>query len=76
MITEQDVRAAIGRARENFDSNALPIDADLGDAGLDSLDQASVLLDLHESSGIEFPEDTTELNSIQAILAFAQAAKA
>lgn len=76
MITEQDVRDAIGRARENFDANALPVDADLGDAGLDSLDQASVLLDLHEKSGIEFPEDTSELNSIRAIVAFAQAAKA
>lgn len=76
MITEQDVRVAISRARENFDANAIPIDADLGDAGLDSLDQASVLLDLHESTGIEFPEDTSELNSIRAIVAFAQAAKA
>jgi len=76
MISEQDVRVAIARARENFDANAIPIDADLGDAGLDSLDQASVLLDLHESTGIEFPEDTSELNSIRAIVAFAQAAKA
>jgi len=75
MITEQDVRTAIARARENFDANAVPVDADLGDAGLDSLDQASVLLDLHESTGIEFPEDTSELNSIRAIVAFAQAAK-
>jgi acyl carrier protein len=75
MITEHDVRAAIARARENFDANAVPVDADLGDAGLDSLDQASVLLDLHESTGIEFPEDTSELNSIRAIVAFAQAAK-
>ena len=74
MITEQDVRAAIARARDNIDANALPIGADLGDAGLDSLDQASVLLELHESTGIEFPEDTSELNSIQAILNFAQTA--
>jgi acyl carrier protein len=75
MITEKDVRAAIGHVRENFDANAVPIDADLGDAGLDSLDHASVLLELHEATGIEFPEDATALNSIQAILLFAQTAK-
>ena len=75
MITEEDVRAAIAHARENFDAGAVPIDADLGDAGLDSLDQASVLLELHEATGIEFPEDMTALNSIRAILDFAKAAQ-
>ncbi|MGA9797354.1 MAG: acyl carrier protein [Rhizomicrobium sp.] len=75
MITEKDVRAAIGRVRENFDANAVPIDADLGDAGLDSLDHASLLLDLHESTGVEFPEDATGLMSIQAILQFAKTGK-
>lgn len=73
MISEQDIRGAIARARENFDANALPADADFGDAGLDSLDQASVLLELHEATGIEFPEDASELNSIRAILSYAQA---
>lgn len=72
MITEKDVRAAIGRARENFDASAVPVDADLGDAGLDSLDHASVLLDLHESTGVEFPEDASELNTISAIVAYAK----
>jgi acyl carrier protein len=72
MITEQDVRKAIANARENFDANALPIDADFGDAGLDSLDQASMLLELQESRGIEFPEDTSSLNSIEAVLRYAQ----
>lgn len=75
MITEKDVRAAIGRVRENFDPNAVPIDANLGDAGLDSLDHASVLLDLHEATGIEFPEDASELMSIRAILQFAESGK-
>jgi acyl carrier protein len=74
MITERDVREAIARTRENFDANALPIDADFGDAGLDSLDHASLLLELHEATGIEFPEDATALNSIRAVLEFAQAA--
>ena len=72
MITEEQVRSAIGRVREEFDANALPIAADFGDAGLDSLDQASILLELHDLTGIEFPEDSTELSSIQAILKFAQ----
>lgn len=75
MLTEQDIRDAIGRVRENFDANALAKDADFGEAGLDSLDQASILLDLHENTGIEFPEDATNLNSIGAILEFAQTGK-
>jgi acyl carrier protein len=76
MITEQDVRKAIATARENFDANALPVDADFGDAGLDSLDQASVLLELQEAAGIEFPEDASGLNSIQALLRYAQSRQA
>ncbi|HTT98570.1 MAG TPA: phosphopantetheine-binding protein [Rhizomicrobium sp.] len=72
MITEQDVRKAIAKARDNFDADALPIDADFGDAGLDSLDQASVLLELQEATGIEFPEDASNLNSIEAVLHYAQ----
>ena len=75
MITEQDVRNAIANVRENFDANAFPVDADFGDAGLDSLDHASVLLELHEMSGIEFPEDVDSLKSISAILRFAQSSQ-
>jgi acyl carrier protein len=76
MITEQDVRAAIGRVRENFDPNALPVDAEFGDAGMDSLDHASILLELHESSGIEFPEEISGLNTIARIVRFAEEKKA
>lgn len=72
MISEKDVRAAIGRVRESLDANAVPADADLGDVGLDSLDHASVLLDLHESTGVEFPEDASSLNTIRAIVEYAQ----
>jgi acyl carrier protein len=76
MITEQDVRAAIGRVVENIDANSLPIGANFVDAGLDSLDQASILLDIQENNGIEFPEDASELTSIQAILQFAESNRA
>lgn len=74
-LTEDDVRAAIAKVRDNFDANALPAGADFGDAGLDSLDHASVLLELHESTGIEFPEDISGLNTIAGIVRFAEAAK-
>ena len=74
-LTEADVRAAISSVRENFDANALQADADFGDAGLDSLDHASVLLDLHERTGIVFPEDVSGLNTIAAIVSFAEASK-
>ncbi len=75
MITEQDVRNAMANVRENFDANAVPIDADFGDAGLDSLDHASVLLELQEMSGVVFPEDVDQLKSIAAILRFAQTSR-
>jgi acyl carrier protein len=72
MITEKDVRAAIGRVVENYDADALPVTANFVDAGFDSLDQASILLDLQENTGFEFPEDASELMSIQAIVQFAE----
>ena len=72
MISEKDVREALGRIREIFGSNAISTDADLGAVGLDSLDHATLLLDLHETSGIEFPEDAAGLNTIRAIVVYAQ----
>ena len=71
-LTEEAVRAAIGKVRENFDAGALPREADFGEAGLDSLDHASILLALHESTGIKFPEEIADLNSISAIVRFGE----
>jgi len=72
MITEQQVRDAIAHVRENYDSQALPVEADFAEAGLDSLDHASMLLNLQETTGTVFSDDASDLNSIQAILDFAQ----
>ncbi len=69
MITEKQVRDVIRNVRENYDADALPIDEDFAEAGLDSLDHASILLELQGETGIVFPEGIEDqLNSIQAIL--------
>lgn len=73
MVTERQVRDVIARVRENFDANALGKHVDFDEAGLDSLDQASILLSLQEETGIEFPEDASSLNTIDAILNYASA---
>ena len=72
MVTEQQVRDAIASVKENFDANALPVDALFEDSGMDSLDQASILLALQEQYGLVVPQEMeTEITSIRKILDFA-----
>lgn len=76
MITEHQVRQALGKVRENLDAEALPADADFGEAGLDSLDHASLLLELQERTGVVFPDGAEgELTSIRAIVDFGKSPK-
>jgi acyl carrier protein len=70
MVTEQQVRDVIASVRENYDTNMLANDVDFGEAGLDSLDHAAMLLALQEATGIEFPEDASELNTIDRVLQY------
>ncbi len=75
MVTEQQVRDVIATVKENFDVSALPVDAEFNDSGMDSLDQASILLALQEQHGLVVPQEMeTEINSIRKILDFAAGA--
>lgn len=77
MVTEQQVRDVIASVKENMDANALPADAEFNDSGMDSLDQASILLALQEQYGLVVPQEMeTEINSIRKILDFAATAGA
>ena len=74
MLSEQNIRDAIAEAVLNFDADAIAIDAEFNDAGLDSLDHASVLLTLQETHGlIVADDDIDQCNSIRAILEYAAA---
>lgn len=70
MITEKDVRDAVASVNPEYDAAALPTDSPFGEAGLDSLDHASILLALQEKTGVEFPDDVDEIDSISKILAY------
>lgn len=72
MLKEEQVKAIIAEVVGNIDVANLSADTDFDDAGLDSLDQASLLLAIKERYGIDFPDEIgAEMNSIRAILDYA-----
>lgn len=76
MITEENIRQAISKALKRFDVDQLQSNQNFSDAGLDSLDHASIILALDEHCGIEIPEsDIESCDSIDAILAYARVAE-
>lgn len=69
MLTESNIRRVIEQCVTNFDATSLDPAVSFSDAGLDSLDQASVLLALQEEYGLVVPDEDVDLcNSIQNIL--------
>ena len=73
MITEEDIREAIAQTVPNLNAASVGVGQDFFDAGLDSLDHASLLLDLQEKHGLEVPdEDVEKCRTIQAILDYAK----
>ena len=54
MLTEEQVREIIGEVAPNVDAVKIPSHADLMDSGLDSLDQASILLTIKERYDYRF----------------------
>lgn len=72
MLTERDVRDAIAKSVVNLDAASLNVDTDFTDAGLDSLDHASILLALQEEHNLAVPDaDVDQCTSIRAILDYA-----
>ncbi len=73
-LTEADVRDAIAKTVLNVDAQALDANASFFDSGVDSLDHASILLELQEKFGLNVPDsDLAQCQSIAGILAYAKA---
>lgn len=73
MITEQAIRDAISKSVDDFDASCLGADEDFFDAGLDSLDHATVLLGIQEECGLTIPDEAVDqCRSINGILEFAK----
>ena len=70
MISEKDIRNAIQTSVMGFDVEKLKNDEDFVDAGMDSLDHLSILLNLEESYEVKkIPDEDVDLcGSINGIL--------
>jgi acyl carrier protein len=73
-LSEQQVRDAIAKSVLNVDAVALSSKTRFQDAGIDSLDHASILLELQERYGLKVPDEAIQqCSSIEGILEFAAA---
>ena len=73
-VTEADIRDAIQKTVAGIDAKAIGVAADFYDSGIDSLDHASILLELQEKNGLIVPDsDLAQCRSIQGILSYAAA---
>ena len=73
-VTEADIRNAIQKTVVGIDAKAIDVTTDFYAAGIDSLDHASILLELQESRGLVVPDDQlAQCRSIQGILNYAAA---
>ena len=55
MSIEADIRSIITEVVEGFDGTQLRLDTDFMDSGMDSLDLASVLLEVQEKYDVAIP---------------------
>ena len=68
---DQTIRAILSDIRDGLDFSNTSTDADFGDVGLDSLDTASLLLEVQERFGVKISDDDAEdLNTIGKLAAF------
>ena len=73
-LSEQQIRDAIAKSVLNFDAAALSSSMRFQEAGIDSLDHASILLELQERHGLKVPDEAIQqCSSIAGILEFASA---
>lgn len=72
MSNEQKIRDIISENVERIDGNTIALDASLLDAGLDSLDMATVLLEVQETFDVTVPEgQEDEFITIEKLLSLA-----
>jgi len=71
MLTNKDIRTIINKVVMGIDLSDLRDDQDFADAGIDSLDQLSILLAIEEQHNITVPdEDLDQCNSVAGLVAY------
>ena len=76
MSTEAKIRQIITDNADGINGDEIPLDAKLIETGLDSLDIATILLEVQEEFGVTIPENEEEnLATLSAIVAFVEQAK-
>ncbi|MCY4239122.1 MAG: acyl carrier protein [Rhodospirillaceae bacterium] len=71
MLTEQNIRDVISGTVEDFDAGSIGPSDDFLEAGLDSLDHATILLSIQEEYGLIIPDNAIDdCRSIEGILAY------
>lgn len=76
MSVETKIRQIITDNADGINGDEIPLDAKLLETGLDSLDIATILLEVQEEFGVTIPEDEEEnLATLSAIVAFVEQAK-
>lgn len=77
MSIENTIRDLITQNVEGFDGHQLTADARFLDAGMDSLDLATVLLEVQEELGVTLPdEDEDQYDTLNKLVAYIEAKKA
>lgn len=76
MSVEAKIRQIITDNANDIDGNQIPLDAKLLDTGLDSLDIATILLEVQEEFGVTIPEDQEDdFDSLGEIVKFVEQAQ-
>jgi acyl carrier protein len=76
MSVEAKIRQIITDNANEIDGNQIPLDAKLMDTGLDSLDIATILLEVQESFGVTIPEDQEDdFDTLGEIVKFVEQAQ-
>jgi len=74
---ESTIREMLAEVKEGLDYNNMSLDRDFGEAGLDSLDVASLLLAVQEHYDVNIDDDKVdELNTLAKLVDYIAANKA
>lgn len=73
MSVEQEIRSIIGNAVEGFDAQGIAADARFLEAGMDSLDMATVLLEVQEKFDVVVPDGQEDnYDTLEKLVVFVQ----
>ncbi|MGI9406479.1 MAG: acyl carrier protein [Hyphomicrobiaceae bacterium] len=68
-LAQQEVVALLNEAAPQIDWSEVAVDVSLTEAGLDSLDKATLFLKVEEKSGISIPDEIyDDMDTVQAII--------